>query len=181
MLLESGKSDKAMEYIGQTQKAIDGIVPTHYCENTTINLVLSAFAIKAEQSGVAMEVEAEVAENLPFPDTEICTILANGLENAIKAASGAGIGPESGPPSVRIKCHIHKNNLLILIENTFSGQAEIKKGLPYTNKEGHGYGVKSIQMLVDRHKGYYSFSAKEGLFTLKIVLPMVDIQENNQD
>ena len=181
MLLESGESHKAMEYIGQTQKAIDGIVPTHYCENTTINLVLSAFATKAEQSGVAMEVEAEVAENLPFPDTEICTILANGLENAIKAASGAGIGPESGPPSVRIKCHIHKNNLLILIENTFSGQSEIKKGLPYTNKEGHGFGVKSIKLLVDRHKGYYSFSAKEGLFTLKIVLPMVDIQENNQD
>ena len=173
-LLESGESDKAMEYIGQTQKSIDGIVPTHYCENTTINLVISAFATKAEQSGVAMDVAAEVPEDLPFTAIDICTILANGLENAINAASetGAVTGRESETPSVRIKCQVHKNNLLILIENTFTGQAEIINGLPYTNKEGHGFGVKSIKMLVNRHKGYYSFSAKEGLFTLKIVLPM---------
>lgn len=171
-LLESGESDKAMEYIRQTQKDIEGIVPIRYCKNGTINLVLSAFATKAEQSGVAMDVEAEVPENLPFSDTEICTLLANGLENAIDAASGAGTDPESEFPTVRVKCQVHKGNLLILIENTFPGQAEIKNGLPYTNKEGHGYGVKSIKMLVDRHKGYYSFSAEEGLFTVKIVLPM---------
>jgi len=178
-LLESGETDKAMEYIGQTQKDIDGIIPTRYCENGTINLVLSAFATKAEQSMVAIDVSAEVPENLPFSDTEICTLLANGLENAINAASGAGTGPDSGPPSVRIRCHIHKNNLLILIENTFPGQAEIKNGLPYTTKEGHGYGVKSIKMLVDRHNGYCSFSAKEGLFTLKIVLPMANLQSKD--
>ena len=121
-----------------------------------------------------MDVAAEVPEDLPFTAIDICTILANGLENAINAASetGAVTGRESETPSVRIKCQVHKNNLLILIENTFTGQAEIINGLPYTNKEGHGFGVKSIKMLVNRHKGYYSFSAKEGLFTLKIVLPM---------
>ena len=58
-----------------------------------------------------------------------------------------------------------------------SSDLEIKNGLPYTDKEGHGFGVKSITMLVDRYKGYYSFSANEGIFTLKIVLPMVDSEK----
>lgn len=176
--LESGDSEKAMEYIRQMQSDIDGIVPTRYCENTTINLILSAFATKAEQKGVTPDIEAVVPESLPFPDTEICTLLANGLENAVTAASS---GPESDlethPSVVRAKCHVHKGNLLILIENTLHEQAEIKNGLPYTDKEGHGFGVKSITMLVDRYKGYYSFSANEGLFTLKIVLPMVDSEK----
>jgi nitrogen-specific signal transduction histidine kinase len=48
----------------------------------------------------------------------------------------------------------------------------MENGLPHTEEEGHGYGTKSIQMLVDRHQGYYSFSAESGLFTLQIVLPL---------
>lgn len=173
--LKAGEPEKAMEYIRQTQNEIDSITPVRYCENITINLILSAFATKAEQKGVALNIDAVVPESLPFPDTEICTLLANGLENAVAAAaSGSESDRESNPPIVRINCHVHKNNLLMLIENTLYGQAEIKNGLPYTHKEGHGFGVKSIAMLVDRHKGYYSYSVNEGVFILKIVLPMVE-------
>ena len=173
--LEAGNAEKAMDYIRRTQSDIDGIVPLRYCENTTINLILSAFATKAEQKGMAFEIEAVVPKNLPFPDTELCALLANGLENAVSAAASKPDFYKSSSLSVvRAKCHVHKGNLLILIENTFHGQAQIKNGLPYTNKEGHGFGVKSIVMLVDKHQGYYSFSAEEGLFTLKIVLPIID-------
>jgi hypothetical protein len=171
--LEAGDSEKATEYIRQTQSDIDRIVPARYCENATVSLILSAFATKAAQKGVTLDIEAVVPISLPFPDTEICTLLANGLENAITAAaSGSDSSRKSRPPVVRVNCRVNKGNLLILIENTFSGQIEIKNGLPQTNKEGHGFGVKSIAILVDRHKGYYSFSVSEGLFTLKIVLPM---------
>ncbi len=173
--LEARDSGKAMEYIRQTQSDIDGIVPTRYCENTTLNLVLSAYASKAEQKGITLDIEAVVPVSLPFPDTELCTLLANGLENAVTAAaSGSDSYRRSRPPVVRVSCRVHKYNLLILIENTFYGQVDIKNGLPHTHKEGHGFGVKSIAMLVDKHKGYYSFSANKGLFTLKIVLPMVE-------
>lgn len=176
--LESGDAGKAMEYIHQTQKDIDAIVPIRYCENTTINLILSAFAAKAEQKGVTLNIEAGLPESFPFPDTDICTLLANALENAIAAAASE---PDSNrdfhPPVVQVNCRIHKGNLLILIENTFSGKIEIKNGLPQTNKEGHGFGTKSIAMLVSKYGGYHSFTTKEGLFTLKIVLPMVDSEK----
>jgi len=173
--LEAGGSKKAMDYIRQTQSDIDGIVPVRYCENTAVNLILSTFAAKASQKGMTLDVEAVVPESLPFPDTEICTLLANGLENAVAAAaSEMDSDEESRPPCLRVICRVRKGKLLILIENTFHGQVEIKNGLPHTHKEGHGFGVKSIAMLVDRHKGYYSFSVNEGLFTLKIVLPMIE-------
>jgi hypothetical protein len=176
--LGAGDSGKAMEYIRQTQSDIDGIVPARYCENTAINLILSAFATKAEQKGVTLDIEAIVPESLPFPDTEICTLLANGLENAVEAAASESVpARESDPSVVRLKCRIHKGNLLILIENTFSGQIEIKNGLPQTKKEGHGYGTKSIAMLFDKYKGHYSFTSKDGFFTLKVVLPMDSLQK----
>ncbi len=109
----------------------------------------------------------------------------HGLENAIAAAakkpdfhrnSDSAFHPDSEQGSrkgtVRLNCRVHKGNLLILIENTFSGDVEMKDGLPQTHEEGHGYGTKSIVMLVKKYSGYYSFASKDGLFTLKIVLPM---------
>lgn len=171
--LEEGHVEKAMEYIQQTQTDIDKIVPQRYCENNTINLIFSAFANKAKQKKVQFTIEAVVPKNLPLPDTDICTLLANGLENAISAASTGRNSLENPPKSaVRASCHIHKGNLLILIENTLHEEVEMENGLPHTEEEGHGYGTKSIQMLVDRHQGYYSFSAESGLFTLQIVLPL---------
>jgi hypothetical protein len=167
--LESGESKAAMEYIRKTQNDIDRIVPVRHCENNIINLILSAFAAKANQRGVTLAVDAVLPDALPFSDTEICTLLSNGLENAIEAAAKE---TDSNPGAVRLNCRIHKNNLLILIENTFSGKIEMKNGLPQTHKEGHGYGTKSIAMLSEKYGGYHSFAVKEGLFILKIVLPM---------
>ncbi len=167
--LESGETDAAMEYIRQTQADIDGIVPVRYCENNTVNLILSAFAAKAEQKGVDLSIDAALPDTLPFPDTELCTLLSNGLENAIAAAEKE---PESMPRSVRLNCRSHKGNLLILIENSFSGNVEMKNGIPQAREEGHGYGTKSITMLAEKYNGYYSFTTKDGLFILKVVLPM---------
>jgi len=166
--LENGKVVAAMEYIRQTQIDIDSIVPVRYCENNTINLILSAFVAKADQKGISLSIDVVLPDTLPFSDNELCTLLANGLENAVDAAAKKS---DSNPGTVRLNCRMHKGNLLILIENTFQGQIEIKNGIPQTNKEGHGFGTKSIIMLVDRHKGYYSFTSSYGLFTLKIVLP----------
>ena len=174
---DEGDDEAAMEYIRQTQIDIDGIVPVRYCENNTINLILSAFVKKANQRGVTLDIDVVLPDVLVISDTEICTLLSNGLENAVEAAakkpdSAPGSDPVSNPGSVRLNCRIHKGNLLILIENTFHGKIEMKNGLPQTNKEGHGFGTKSIAMLAEKYKGYHSFTAKEGLFILKIVLPM---------
>lgn len=166
--LENGEVEAAMGYIRQAQIDIDSIVPVRYCENNTINLIFSAFVAKANQRGVSLSIDAALPNMLPFSDTGLCTLLSNGLENAIDSAAK---NSDSNPGTVRLNCRMHKGNLLILIENTFHDQIEIKNGIPQTNKEGHGFGTKSIVMLVDRYKGYYSFSSSEGIFTLKIVLP----------
>ncbi|MDD4630398.1 MAG: GHKL domain-containing protein [Eubacteriales bacterium] len=183
--LESGDSAAAMEYIRRTQVDIDGIVPVRYCENNTINLILSAFATNANQKGVTLDVDVVLPDTLPLSDTEICTLFSNALENAIEAATnkpgteavsvrGFNSHTDQGTEvrTVRLNCRIHKGNLLILVENTYTGIVKIKNGLPQNLEEGHGYGTKSIAMLIDKYKGYYSFSAEEGLFTLQVVLPI---------
>lgn len=167
--LADGDSQKAEEYVRSAQADIDEITPNRYCKNNTVNLILSSFAAKAKNNGVVLSVEAGLPQSLSISETELCTLLSNGLENAIIAA--AQVADEQFR-KVRISCQTHKGNLLIFIENSFTGKVAMKEGLPQSCREGHGFGVKSMAMIAEKYNGYCSFEAKGEIFTLRIVLPL---------
>ena len=167
--LAAGDIEKAEKYVRLAQADIEDITPNRYCENNTVNLILSSFVAKAKSRGVALIVDADLPTSLAVPETELCTLLSNSLDNAIIAA--AFVADEEFR-TVRISCHLHKENLLILIENSYRGEVAMENGLPQSSREGHGLGVKSIVMIAEKRNGYCSFKAKDGIFTLKIVLPL---------
>lgn len=167
--LAEGDIEKAERYIRLAQADIEEITPNRYCENNIINLILSSFAAKAKACGVYFVVEAKLPAELNFPETELCALLSNGLENAITAASSV---EDEELKTVHINCHLHKGNMLILLENNYEADVTMEKDLPQSNREGHGFGVKSMNMIVEKYNGYCSFKAQEGIFTLKIVLPL---------
>ncbi len=168
--IENNAPESALDYIKQTKNDIDQIVPIQYCENSVINLVLSAYARRAENENISFQVKAKVPEFLSIPSTDICTLLSNGLENAINSTLKED---SHRSREIILNCKLQKKNLLIVLSNTYYGkEIEIKNGLPQTNKEGHGYGAKSIAILVDKYKGYYSFSVEENLFILNVLIPI---------
>ena len=165
--LADGDNRKAEKYIRRAQADIDEITPARYCQNNAVNLILSFFEAKAKKLGVSFSVDADLPQTLPIPETELCTLLSNGLENAIVAASQV---PEGQFRKVRVSCQTHKRNLLILIENNFTGEVVIQEGLPQSLREGHGFGVRSMTMIAEKYKGLCSFEAKGEIFTLRIAL-----------
>jgi two-component system sensor histidine kinase AgrC len=167
--LADGDIEKADKYIRLVQADIDEITPNHYCENNNVNLILSSFAAKAKSMGVSLNVEAELPQSLAIPETELCALLSNGLENAIAAAAQVD---DKQFRKARISCYTHKGNLLIFIENSFTGKVEMENGFPQSLREGHGFGVKSMVMIAEKHNGYCSFEAKGEIFTLRMVLPL---------
>lgn len=167
--LAEGDKQKAADYIRLAQERIEKITPNRYCGNNTVNLILSSFAAKARANGVNLLVDADLPPDLNLPETELCTLLANGLENAIAAAAQVA-GEQSG--TARVICHTHKGNLLIFMENNFSGEVTIEDGLPQSKRQGHGFGVRSMAMIAEKYDGYFSFTAEGGVFTLKIALPL---------
>ena len=47
-------------------------------------------------------------------------------------------------------------------------------GLPVSDREGHGYGCRSIQAIAQRNGGLCVFSAQQGQFLLQIMLPVLE-------
>ena len=169
--LEAGEFSKAGEYIRQAQADIDKIVPVQYCENNAVNLILSSFATKAKERDLLFSAKATIPAALPLSDTELCALLSNGLENAVSAAAQVNADTQ---PTIRVNCQPHKDKLLIYISNPYRGTIIMRDELPESSRPGHGFGTKSIKLIVERHAGYCAFEAKDGIFTLKIVLPLCE-------
>ncbi len=167
--LAGGDLENAEKYVKITQEGIEHITPNRHCENNTVNLILSFFAAKAKKNGVLFSVDAQLPQDLSISETELCVLLSNGLENAIEAAAQTA---DEKFRKVRISCQTHKGNLLIYIENSFTGKVKMENGLPQSLRDGHGFGVKSIVMIAEKYSGYCSFDAKGEIFIMRIVLPL---------
>ena len=99
-------------------------------------------------------------------DTELCSVVANGMENALLAASH----PDVTDKWVKFYCEVKQSKILIQIQNAYTGQVIIRNGLPVSNQKGHGYGCHSIESIVQSNGGICSFTADNGLFTLRIAI-----------
>lgn len=168
--LSMGKPQQAEEYIKKVQADVEAITPKRFCENELVNLLCSSYSGKAERMGIRLTINAGVPKDLPISDTELCSMLSNGLENAMRAACAL----EESNRQVTFYCERKSNRLLIEICNPYAGEIVIRDGLPTSDREGHGYGCRSIQSITARHRGLCSFEAKNGLFTLRVILPLKD-------
>lgn len=166
--IQLGETDKALEYIRAGQKDLERLTPTRYCKNRAVNLIISHFAARAERAGIRFEAAVSLPEKLMLSETELCTLLSNALENAIGAASEC----PDGSRWVRIDIRTHMNNLLISVENPYSGEVKIENNIPITSRPGHGFGVKSIHSITERHKGICTFTAENGTFALRVILKL---------
>jgi len=174
MLIEYLKNDnpqKALEYINSVYNDIEKLTPKKYCKNNSINLIFSYFENISSKAGIKFTAEVNIFQDISFPETEICTLLSNGIENAVQACARC----KDQEKWICIVLKAYKEKLLISITNTYSAEVIMKDGIPITHNPSHGFGSKSICMIVKRHGGMYSFEPKDGIFTLRIVMPYDNI------
>ena len=173
-LLSGGNTEQAQEFIKTVMADLDTITPKKFCENETVNLLCSSYDSKAQRMGVRLEIKAAVPKNISLTDTELCSVISNGLENALQAVSQ----PEVSDKWVEFYCEVKQNKLFIQMKNPYAGQVVIRDELPVSDREGHGYGCYSIQTIAQRNGGLCSFEAKDGLFSLRLSFPLLTDARN---
>ena len=165
--LAAGKPQQAEEYIRKVRSDIERITPKRYCDNELVNLLCSSFTGKAQRMGVRLEVDAKLPRELSVSDTELCAVLSNALENALRAVSDQ---PEADR-WVTLYCGVRLGKLLVEIQNPCADGLVMRDGLPVSERAGHGYGCRSIQTIAERRGGLCEFRARGGIFSMQLVLP----------
>lgn len=176
-LLAAGRTQQAAEYIRRVRSDIEAVAPRRFCANDTVNLLCSSFATRAERMGVRLTVEAKLPDRLSLPDNELCSVLSNGLENALRAAAEQ----DETRREVTLYCGMRRNRLLISITNPCGKSLVLHGGLPASQRgEGHGFGCRSIQAIAQGHGGLCEFRAENGTFEMRFMVPLKDEKNENQ-
>lgn len=170
-LAESGEIQKIKDYLCHVEQNLNAFSPKRFCGNDVINLVLSHFAGLAERAEIALSIDAVLPASLPFEATELCCLLSNGLENAILAAKQI---QDPARRRVCLRLCLRQKNLLLSIQNPYTGKVTMTDGMPVAAQAGHGLGTKSIVSIVNAYHGQVSFSADGSNFLLRVMLPMKD-------
>ena len=160
-LAAEGRTGEIREYLQTAQSDMDAITPIRFCENETVNLILSAYASKAKQANVLLEMEAKLPDVLPFSDTELCSLLSNALENAMQASEKIS---DCKKRIIRLRVYSKNKKLCIDIRNRYYKEPVFWNELPISEEQGHGFGTKSMVHIVEKHGGVFQFFVKDGWF-----------------
>lgn len=162
--LENGQIDQARKYIRSIDAEIEASRLTVYCENEAANLILSAFAARAKNQDVSLSIHAQLPHVLPIAESDLCVLLSNALENALHACAGLEHG------SIVVQTYVQSEKFFLQVVNDCPGPVQFNRGVPVTDRPGHGVGVRSICAIVERYGGMYSFSVQNGHFALRLSL-----------
>ena len=130
-----------------------------YCENMTVNTVLTVYERRARESGISVNISARVGRDLAVSPQDLVVVIANLFENAIHAASKLK-GENSG---IDIVIKDSTQRLLIKVENPCRTNLTFDETL-------YGIGIRSVISTANKYEGMYDFIAEDGVFSAKISL-----------
>lgn len=150
--IENGRGEQAQEYIQSICSEIEASKVTTYCENEAANLIFSSFAGRAENCGVPLNIQAHIPQLISVAETDLCVLLSNALENALRACRR--MKAENGPAYIEVTAREKNGHLFLQFVNPCPEGIQFENGLPVTHAEGHGIGVRSICAIVENIKGF---------------------------
>ena len=166
--IENGRGEQAQEYIQSICTEIEASKVTIYCENETANLIFSSYASRAENCGVPFRVEANIPQLISVAETDLCVLLSNALENALRACRR--LKAEDRAAFIEVEAREKNGWIFLQFVNPCPKGVRFEDGLPVNRAEGHGVGVRSICAIVEKYKGLSDFSVQEGRFILRVSL-----------
>lgn len=173
-LSQAGAWDRLETYLDGLLSDVEAVPAMVYVAHPAINAVLTTILARAQKQGIKVEHEVSAPETLPFPDTELCTVLMNLLQNALDANALAPAGAEKW---LRVSIHIRGAHLYIGVENPRFGPVKYdeKTGLCRTTKADrtvHGYGLKAVQAVAQKYQSELLLEFPSGMFSAATALQM---------
>ena len=140
-----------------------------YCENPTVNAVVSHYAARCQQEGIAFAARLTVpARNKNLDDRALCVVFANLLGNAVEACWRM----DGGEKFIRLNSSLEYGVLTITMDNSFDGQARQEDGKFLSSKRAGapGVGLSSIRAVAKAHQGDARFEADGQVFRSSVYL-----------
>ncbi|WP_418666336.1 sensor histidine kinase [Allofournierella sp.] len=167
-LYAAGDSLRLGEYLAGLGRQKDALPPLYYSENFLVNALLAARLGPAQEKGVRIQCTASVPAALSIADADLCTLLANALDNAVEACARL---PSGADRFIRLSLTVRGELLILSCANSAPPRAP---GAPLLTSKpdavSHGLGIPAMQRVVRAYGGALDLVQQGGAFTLRAVL-----------
>lgn len=152
------------ELIGQNKR----IRPIVHTGNEIFDIVLNSKLSTAMDEGIHVEVLRSLApEKLAISDADLSSLIINILNNAITAASSAGVNQ----PFIKVDIHMKGSWLSFTCENS-ADMKQIEKEQKKETLPKHGLGLKIIQNIAEQYHGLYDAEYGKDFYKVSVILPL---------
>lgn len=144
--------------------------------NELLNVFIMDKSLYCEQNGITLSCMVD-GSKLEFMEAgDLYCLFGNILDNALESVVKI---QERKKRVINLSVKAVNNMLFIQSDNYYTGKLDFIDGLPKTTKEDadwHGFGLKSIKLIVQKYGGELSMHAEDGVFHLSILF--ADISDN---
>ena len=170
---EAGKA-RFDEYLNELEDSINEYSTVIECGNQTVDIVLTEKNILCYSNHVKFSYMIDGSLFNFLTEREIYSLFGNALDNALEAVTKIE-NPEGR--MITLRSNSRGGMIVLQVENTFAGDVSLTDdALPHTTKtgSGHGFGLRSIQRIAEKHGGTMTLRIEEGVFRLTVVMQPQD-------
>ena len=166
-LSESGRLDELQAYL----KQYSGELAEEHavlCANAAVDAIAGYYDAAARRADVPVSWQLELPERLPLPEADLCMMLGNLLENALRASEAL---PKDAR-RVQVLCRMLSPGMLgLIVENRYDGVLR-RSGckLLSTAHPGPGLGLLSVRTAAGRYHGEVTVETEDHIFRVNVLL-----------
>lgn len=165
-MLSSGQYEEMRQYL---EKYVDTVQPERitFCANYAVDALAAYYQEYAEKMQVQIIWDLILPPRLPVDETELCVIIGNLLENAIRASQKVEPSDRTIEASVKM---VGENMIGIEIRNHYSGEIYLnREGMP-SSRGREGIGLYSVSNMVRKNNGILSVEVDDEWFCVDIII-----------
>lgn len=166
-LAKEGNNDEIINQISSLMEFYPSNKIYAQSGNIAVDSILNYKLYEAHKQNIKVSTEIFIPKDLSLPSFDIAAILGNLLDNAKEATI------KTNNAWIECKIRFDRGRLFIEITNSYNGKLCKQKEdflSIKTDRENHGYGIKSIEDTINRYDGEIEFWNDENKFTAKVMI-----------
>lgn len=168
--LKEDDMDGLKTYIRQSLTLLPAQMSEIYCENVAVNAILCYYKEQAEKGQIKTCFCIVLPKVSPIPDTELCIIIGNLLENAIEACQRM----KSQNKFINVNLSMASDALLaIQVSNSYEGNIRQTKDGSFLSSKCRGrkgIGISSVISITEKYNGISKTEYRNQVFRISLLI-----------